>query len=145
MIFSRKLKLLLVLFFVTFQLFGSVSQAKLCSEVFSPQRVIDRSLTDEEIILLVAAAVVLSEGGVTNAPAPRAQVDYGRNEVARHYANLAREGLLINQSDPSLGSHGLLKPNGGLCATACVVNTIEMPVWELILLILLNLLMNFLK
>jgi hypothetical protein len=48
--------------------------------------------------------------------------EFPENTAARVYIELAVRNMLIQQLSPELDARGLIKPNGGLCATTCVAN-----------------------
>lgn len=51
-----------------------------------------------------------------------AQDYFGSNNWAKEYITLTGKESLINQSDPRLGSLGLLVEKGGLCGPTCLAN-----------------------
>ena len=50
--------------------------------------------------------------------------EFAENTTPRVFVELAGRNMLLNQQAPELDAKGLLKPNGGLCASTCVTNVL---------------------
>lgn len=83
------------------------AQNLFCREIFEPS-----------LLTLMSAKAPFPQHELAKAD------DFPIHSAARIYFEFARQKMLLNQTDPELGRRGLLRPNGGLCASTCMTNVV---------------------